>query len=140
MSFFSVSILTPTKVVAKDTPVNGLYVPTCKGQLNILPEHTHLVTMLEVGFLTLFTPNPSELYVVSAGILRILKDKIVILTQTCEKAGELDQDRAKKSYEESLEKLSSGGHISESDYMVLHAKIQKENFRMQLGRKDQKSS
>ena len=54
MTHFTVDILTPDKVVAKDMPAESLLVPSVKGQINILVDHTHIVSKLETGMVSVF--------------------------------------------------------------------------------------
>ena len=49
-----VDILTPHQRVVKDTEVDALSVPTHRGQIHILPGHTHLLSEVCPGHVSLF--------------------------------------------------------------------------------------
>ena len=48
---YIVDILTPDKVVAKEIEAASIKVDTVRGEINILPDHTHLITSLFTGLL-----------------------------------------------------------------------------------------
>ena len=80
MAYFTVDILTPTKVIVKDLPADALIVPTESGQINVLPGHTHLVTKLDTGMLVVESDGQKHNFLVTAGICKILEKKITILS------------------------------------------------------------
>ena len=49
MNHFTVDVLTPNKVIARNIPAESLLVPTVEGQINILSGHTHIIAKLETG-------------------------------------------------------------------------------------------
>ena len=40
--------------MVRDLPADALIVPTTRGQINILENHTHIVTKLDTGWLSVF--------------------------------------------------------------------------------------
>jgi F-type H+-transporting ATPase subunit epsilon len=57
MKYYTVDILTPSKIIAKNIPAESLLIPTVRGQINVLENHTHIVSKLSTGVLTVFGPG-----------------------------------------------------------------------------------
>jgi len=69
-------------------------VPTQAGEITILPDHIPLVSILKPGVLEIKTLNQEiEIMSVSGGFVEVLRDKVVILADSAERAQELDESR-----------------------------------------------
>jgi len=106
--YFKVDILCPDRVVATGLEASELLIPTSAGEINILPEHTHLVTNLDTGILTL-KGSENHYFTIASGLCKILQDKVTILSTVSEAAHEIDADRAKKALENADLILSGKG-------------------------------
>ena len=73
-SAFKLNLFTPKGVVIKDLECNDIVIPTVRGEINILPEHTHILTELSTGILTAKTPMGTRHFSVTAGLCRVLAD------------------------------------------------------------------
>ena len=82
MKNYSVDILTPDRVVAQGVAVKDISVSTVKGEVNILANHTHFITNLLTGLLTLRGVEKDLHFTVENGICKILGDKITILSSS----------------------------------------------------------
>lgn len=104
-------IVTPEKVVLKQQ-VLQVTVPTEEGEITVLPEHIPLVSILKPGVLELKKIDKEiELISVSGGFIEVLRDKIVILADTAERAQDLDEElivtakaKAEKAKEDAMNK------------------------------------
>ncbi|MDD3285209.1 MAG: ATP synthase F1 subunit epsilon [Patescibacteria group bacterium] len=102
-------IVTPERTVFKQEVVQ-VTVPTQSGEITVLPDHIPLVSILKPGVLEIKTANQeTEIISVSGGFIEVLRDKIVILADTAERAQELDENiiaearrRAEVSREEAM--------------------------------------
>jgi F-type H+-transporting ATPase subunit epsilon len=134
MAPFSVDILTPNKVLAKNIPAESLLVPSFKGQINILANHTHIITKLDKGTLTVFSDTEDEedrTFFVSDGYCKVLKNKVVILASVGEEVTHIDLERAQKSLEHSLDQLKHKT-LSPHEFDELVKKIDKAKLRIHL--------
>ena len=86
-------IVTPVStVLSKD--IIQVTVPTQAGEITILPEHIPLISILRPGVLEIKTVDQAmEIISVSGGFLEVLRDKVVILADTAERAEDLDEER-----------------------------------------------
>lgn len=134
MKYYTVDILTPSKIIAKAIPAESLLIPTVRGQINVLENHTHIVTKLATGVLTVFGgPDYADRnFLVSSGVCKILENKIVILANTAEESTEVNVERAKLSLQNAEERLKNteGLSIEEVDEYV--QKAERARLRIQL--------
>ena len=134
MAPFSVDILTPNKVLAKNIPAESLLLPTSRGEINILPEHTHLITQLAKGVLTIFSADDEDddrAFFISDGICKILKNKVVVMASLGEEVNHINLERAQKSLDHSMEELKSKT-LSPHEFDELVNKIERAKLRIQL--------
>ena len=80
---FKLNVFLPNKVILKDYEVSELKIPTVKGEINVLPEHTHVMTNLDVGVLNLVGKGDTKKIGIAFGVCKILKNEVTILTQVC---------------------------------------------------------
>ena len=89
-----VDIYTPNGHYLK-TDADYLSVSTGMGVIGILPNHTPLVTNVEISELKIRNDGVELSYAVSTGFLHVKKDSIVVLlVNAIERGDEIDIDRA----------------------------------------------
>ncbi|MBT3981995.1 MAG: ATP synthase F1 subunit epsilon [Bacteriovoracaceae bacterium] len=129
---FVVDILTPSKVIAQNLNAAELLVPTVRGQINILEDHTHIVSKLDTGVLTLVSNGVQDNYLITTGICKVLKDKIVILANVCEHSKEIDRERAQAALDQAEGKLSGDETLSEEEVIKYRRKRDRAYVRLKL--------
>lgn len=135
MKYFTVEILTPSKVITKAIPAESLLIPTIRGQINVLEGHTHIVSKLATGVLSVFGgPDYADRhFAVSTGICKILENKIVILSNTAEENTEVDVERAKLALKNAEEHLKHTEGLSAEDIEKFQHKADLAKIRIQIG-------
>ncbi|OGF23960.1 ATP synthase F1 subunit epsilon [Candidatus Falkowbacteria bacterium RIFCSPLOWO2_12_FULL_45_13] len=94
--FIQFEIVTPKRVVLKDE-ILQITLPTRAGEITVLPNHIPLVSSLVPGVVHVKKKNgEDEVISISGGFLEVLKDKVVILADTAERAEEIDLARAEE--------------------------------------------
>lgn len=131
MSYYSVDILTPSRVLAKDLPAESLLVPTVRGEINVLPEHTHVVTKLDTGILTLINNGVMDNFTVTTGFCKVLDKKITILSAVTEHVDEIDRERAEAALKKAQEALKSET-LSDHEITKYRRKIDRAEIRLKL--------
>ena len=92
-------IVTPKRVVLKEE-IFQVTVPTQEGEMTVLPKHMPIVANLKPGVIELIkADNTPEVISVSGGFIEVLRNKVVILADTAERAQELDLTRAEEARE-----------------------------------------
>ncbi len=103
-------IVTPEKVVLKEMVIQAT-IPTKEGEITVLPDHAPLVSIIKPGIIEIKTDKEEvKLLAVAGGFVEVLRNKIVILADSAERAEEIDldlADKAKQRAEESLKNLRS---------------------------------
>jgi len=136
VNVFTVDILTPNKVVVKDLPAESVLVPTTSGLTNILKDHTHLISKLCVGEVSIFggADDPDRHFSVNKGIFKVLGNKITILSEVSEEAFEIDTNRAQLSLENAQSALSNEETYDEEVFEKYLEKIELSKLRIQLSK------
>lgn len=137
MNYFTVDILTPEKIVAKGVPAESLIIPTVRGQINVLPNHTHIINELSTGVLTVFgsADDPDIDYSVSGGICKVLNDKVIVMTHVAEKNTEIDLERAERALQHAKDKLHSSDEVlSDEEIEQYRNKAERAEIRIQLSK------
>jgi F-type H+-transporting ATPase subunit epsilon len=130
MAAFKLNLYTPKGVVIKDLECDDLVIPTVRGQINILPEHTHILTELSTGIMTVKTSMGTRHFTVTAGLCRVLKDTVTILAFTSEKAEDVDIERAKSAKAKAMDRLSGKEPISDVDLIKFRRKLERAELRL----------
>ena len=101
-------IVTPERLVVKSR-AEEIQIPGRGGYLGILPGHAPLITELAVGEISYLDAGVTTRLAVAWGFAEVLPDKVTILAETAEFAGDIDVPRAQAARERALE------HIKQAD-------------------------
>ncbi len=119
-------IVTPERIVLKEQ-ILQVTVPTRNGEITVLPNHIPLVASLQPGVIEIKKEDGTPVVIsVSGGFIEVLKDKIVLLADTAERAEEIEVDRAeeaRKRAEEAKKEVVNKDAIRFAD---LSARMEKE--------------
>ncbi len=127
MAELQVSVLSPSKIVAKAT-TSYLQVPGINGYLGILPGHTSFVTELGVGELKIGEGN-KEVYFVSGGYLDVNNDKVTVMVDVAEHLPQIDRKRAEEAKKRALQRLEQKTDI---DVVRAQAALMRAQVRLDL--------
>lgn len=126
----SLSILTPDRRVVGPVSVKSVTLPGTKGEMTILPGHAHMVSTLETGVVSFEEENGKKTAAaLSTGYVEVKDDKVVVLAETLELAGEIDVDRARRAKEKSEEKLRAKD-MFEQDMIKWQRKTERASVRL----------
>ena len=134
MKYYTVDILTPSKIIAKAIPAESLLIPTVRGQINVLENHTHIVSKLATGVLTVFGgPDYADRnFLLSSGVCKILENKIVVLANAAEESTDINVERAKLSLQNAEDKLKNTEGLSPEEVDEYVQKAERARLRIQL--------
>lgn len=123
-------LVTPERVVLRQEALQ-VTVPTTSGEITILPDHIPLISILRPGVLELKrADNVVEVMSVSGGFIEVLKDKIVVLADSAERAEELDEERIKDAQKRAEELKKSAKAADDIEFADISARLEKELARM----------
>ncbi len=127
---FKLKLLTPSGAVVKDFACSELIIPTVRGEINVLPNHTHILTELGTGILTAKGPSGSRNFLVTHGLCKVLKDEVSILAITSESAENIDVERAKAAKKRAQEKLSGKDSLTDLELIKQQGKLERAEARL----------
>ena len=95
--------------------VKEVVLPTTTGELGILPNHSRLLTALDIGVLRVKAENNWVPIVVLDGIAEIKDNNLKIIVRQVEELSDIkiDIDQAKKELDETIENLSKSSKQNE---------------------------
>ena len=128
------TIVTPERELVRETVVE-VTIPGLECALGVLPGHAPLVTELGIGELSYRTgtsSRPSSLAVIS-GFAEVLPDRVTILAETAERAGEIDVARAEAAKARAEKRLASNDTNIDWDRATIS--LQRSLIRIQVASK-----
>lgn len=132
MSTFQVSILAAGNVLYEG-PCESLIVPTLQGQYGILANHSNMISAVVPGELTYRIPDGQEQFAaVSAGLVKVENNEVLVLVDTAERPEEIDVNRAKRMADEAKEAILQKRSIRE--YRSAQATLAREINRLEVKR------
>jgi F-type H+-transporting ATPase subunit epsilon len=116
-------------------------VPGEEGELGIAPRHAPLLTRLIPGQVRVILPEGEEqFFYISGGLLEIQPHVVTVLSDTAQRAGDLDEAAALKAKEEAelaIKDRTAGMEVAQAQAQLAEAMAQLaalERFRKQLKR------
>jgi len=128
----ALQIVTPERQVLMEQ-VDDVILPSVNGYMGILPGHAPLLAQLDVGEVSYLAGNQRHYLAVSGGFVEVLRRSVSILATTCEKAEEIDLERAQKSKDRAERKLKP--ELPEADFQRFEARLKRAISRIQVTRR-----
>jgi F-type H+-transporting ATPase subunit epsilon len=100
-------VITPERVVLTDD-VDMVIAPASEGYVGILPHHTPMLTTLGPGELRVKKGGTEETLAIFGGFMDVRPDRVIVLTDAAEHAGDIDEARAQAARERAQRVLSEG--------------------------------
>jgi F-type H+-transporting ATPase subunit epsilon len=124
----SLEIVTPERRVLS-VMVDEVRAPGAQGGFGVRLDHEPFMTVLEAGRLTYVEGGREHHYAVGDGFLQVVDNKVMVLVDTAEAAGDIDVERARRSAAEAQERLA---RMTERDehYAEEAARVKREAARI----------
>ncbi len=134
-----VSIVTPEGVVYDDT-VAQVTVPTETGEVTVLANHVPMVSAMKAGELVFVKQDGARVpLAVSQGVLEVRSgNKVVVLTDTAERADHIDIDAAEAARARAEEVMKGMKNVEDVDFARVQASLEREVARLRVGKKYRK--
>ena len=132
MATMRLEIITAESVIFSDD-VEGLVAPGNQGELGILPQHAALMTALQGGEIAVRKQDGDVYLAVSGGFLEIVDNKVVILADTAEISGDIDESRARAAMTRAEDRLTSGS--DEVDSVRATAALHRSQVRLKVSQR-----
>jgi F-type H+-transporting ATPase subunit epsilon len=104
MAALHMDIVTPRGLVFSGI-VKSCVAPGIDGEFCVLENHTALLAVLGIGSLRFDGEGGEKILATSGGFLEVHQNRISVMVETAEWAGDIDQDRAKAAAERARRRL-----------------------------------
>lgn len=119
-------IVTPEKLVLEREIVQ-VTITTTSGEITVLADHIPLVTVLKPGVLEMkLADGDIEVMSVSGGFVEVMRNKIVVLADTAERASELDEERIEEARLRAEARKKEVSNVDEVQFTNISAQLDKE--------------
>ena len=107
-----------------------------EGQVEILPGHAPMVGSLETGVFTYRVPGDPTVHkgMISTGFFEVRDDRVTVLAETLELAGEIDVERARKAQGLAEQALTQAA-LEPDQFKKYQLKVQRALIRQQVASK-----
>ena len=121
MEAFKLEILAAERALYNGECIS-IVIPTTQGQYGIWANHANLIAAIIPGMVRFTLPDGKEVIAaVSAGLLKVEKNHVLLLVDTAEHPEEIDENRAKRAAEQAKEAILQKKSIQ--DYQIAQAKM-----------------
>lgn len=135
-----VQVVTAEREVLADEDVDMVVAPGSEGVVGILPRHAPLLTTLHPGLVRIKKGGQETAMAVGGGFLQVARDRVLILADTAEREGEVDEARAEEARrraQQALEEAARGGGVqAEAARIALRRSL----VRIQVARRRRRGS
>lgn len=125
-------IVTPERRVLAET-VDEVVLPGSEGYFGVLPGHAPLLAALGIGEISYRAGERKRFLVVSGGFAEILDNRVSVLAETCERAEEIDVERAGRSKRAAEGELSRQ-QSSETEFRMAEVRLKRALARIEVTR------
>ena len=123
-------------ILAADQPFyegecESLVIPTIEGQYGIMAHHSDMIGALVPGVLKFRVPGePDRIASVSAGLVKIEKNDVLVLVDAAERPEDIDVNRARRAADEAKEAILQ--HRSIQEYKMAQADLARAVSRLRV--------
>jgi F-type H+-transporting ATPase subunit epsilon len=125
-------IITPERRVYEDD-VDMVIAPASEGYVGILPHHVPLLTSLGPGELRVKKGGVEEALAVFGGFMDVRGDRVTVLTDAAEQAGEIDEQRAQAARDSAQRALQEG--VTGLDEVRARASLERSLVRLRVSQR-----
>lgn len=127
-------IITPEKTVF-DNEVEQVSLPTENGQITILPHHTTLMTSIVPGELNFKIHSRETILASGFGFAQIAQNDVKVLVDLAAPEEEIEEKRVEEAKKLAEEALKNRHTLSEEEYALAAANLQKALIQLKIKHK-----
>jgi F-type H+-transporting ATPase subunit epsilon len=125
-------IVTPARLVVSET-VDEVVLPGSEGYLGVLPGHAPLLTGIAAGEISYRVSGRVQYLAVSGGFAEVLRHRVSVLAETCERAEEIDVARAEEARTRARTDMTRAG-AADADVRHAAQKLKKAEVRLAVAK------
>lgn len=116
-------------------PADIVVVPGSEGEMGILPNHTPLLTTLDLGFVRVRSAGDETVFTIAGGVMEVRPEIVTILADVGENVAEIDIERAEAARQRAEEFLKEGPPPDTDEYLAMEAALRRSNLRLEAARR-----
>ena len=129
-------VVTKMGAVVRGMDATEVVLPGVLGEMGILPGHKALIAGLGVGPMVVRAGTDETWFSLAGGFVEVLGEDVRVLTESCERADQIDVERARAKLAESAARLDQVSPTEPELYNVVRESIRKAETRIAVaGRK-----
>jgi len=134
MEKLRLEVVTPAKVVVS-ADVDAIVAPGSEGEFGVLPGHVLFLSGIVPGELRYTSGSEKSSLAVTVGFAEVSNNRISILVDAAERAGDIDVGRAKRAMEKAKERLGADRGSKEIDFNRAEAALKRAVARLKVDKK-----
>lgn len=115
--------------------VDIVVVPGTAGEMGILPNHSPLLSTLQLGVIKVRHGGAEENFTVTGGLIEVQPQIVTILADAAENVAEIDIARAEQARRHAEERLAQGPPPGTDAYLAAEAALRRSNLRLEVARR-----
>lgn len=131
MGSLFLEIVTPERVLVSQE-VDMVVAPGSDGQFGVLPGHVLFLSDIVPGELRYTSGSERESMAVTTGFAEVSNDKVSVLVEAAEKAGDIDVDRARRAVERARERLEKERATEDIDFLRAENALKRAIIRLKV--------
>ena len=113
--------------------VEYVSLPGSEGMMGILPNHAPMLTALAFGEVMVRNQGDEQFFAIGGGYAEVQPDRVIILADSAEQAGEIDLERAEKAREKAEQAMKEGVPTDAAKYAQIEAALKRAQIRIDVG-------
>lgn len=122
-------IISQDRVVFQDD-VDIVVVPGAEGVMGILPHHSPLLSLLQMGIITVRKQGREEYFTVSGGVVEVAGNQVTVLANAAENVDEINIARAEAAKERAEASLKEKAGSKAEDIDAVQSSLKRSNLRI----------
>ena len=118
----TLEIVTPDRALVS-TEVDEIQLPGSEGYFGVLPGHTPMLAMLQVGEMWYRIGQEKHFLAVAFGFVEVMPDRVTVLAQIAERAEDIDVNRAQEALQRAKDRVGAPGASPRSDVDFARARV-----------------
>ena len=134
MAKIFLEVVTPDRVMVSQE-VDSVVAPGSEGEFGVLPGHIHFLSGIMPGELRYKSDSNTESLAVMSGFAEVSDDKVSILVDAAESAGDIDIERARQAMERAHERMAKEREAEDIDFLRAEAALKRAIARLKVADK-----
>ena len=115
--------------------VDYVSLPGSEGVMGILPNHAPMLTALAFGEVMVREKGDEHFFAIGGGYAEVQPDRVIILADSAEDAGEIDLERAEKARERAEQAMKEGVPTDAARYAQIEVALKRAQIRINVGKR-----